>query len=120
ARLLEEGELQTPALGRPSKTLRLATERAQVLGVVIDRNRCRVVPAGLDGRLQEDQVHTFSTPKTYEAIIETTTDHARQLMSRRGMTTLGIGLSLPGLVDRRQGRAVFSPNLHQTDGRRPT
>jgi predicted NBD/HSP70 family sugar kinase len=33
--------------------------------------------------------------------------------------TLCLGLSTPGLINTRTGRAMFSPNLHITDGRSP-
>ena len=42
-----------PVIGRPAMKLRLATASAQVLGIVIDVNRCSVVATGLDGELRE-------------------------------------------------------------------
>jgi N-acetylglucosamine repressor len=117
ARLIEEGEANSePALGRPGKLLRLANQGAQVLGAVLDAHQCQVVSAGVDGLLKD--TFSFPTPDTYDAILEHLVAHARQLM-RRGVRTLGLGLSLPGLIHRREGRAVLSPNLHQTDGKFP-
>ena len=46
------------------------------------------------------------------------TRHARRLVERRRSPVLGLGVSMPGLLHRREKRTVFSPNLHQTDGRR--
>src|SRR5579885_1053682 len=43
AGLLEEAAAPGAARGRPAPRLRLASERAQVLGVVIDAGRCKVV-----------------------------------------------------------------------------
>jgi N-acetylglucosamine repressor len=40
-------------------------------------------------------------------------------MDRPGITTLGVGLSLPGLVDYREQRSVLSPNIPITDGQQP-
>ena len=40
-------------------------------------------------------------------------------MAMLGVTTLGIGVSLPGLVDYRHGRGVLSPNVPITNGHAP-
>jgi N-acetylglucosamine repressor len=116
AKLIEEGDAGPPALGRPGKKLRLATVGSQVLGAVLDAHQCHIVAAAVDGRLKDS--FTFPTPKTYEGILDELVAHAQRLQ-RRGVRTLGLGLSLPGLVHRSEGKAVFSPNLHQTDGRYP-
>src|SRR3954464_126457 len=51
--LLEEAEVAEATGGRPATRLRLARDGAQVLGAVIDADRCLVVSAGLDGRLHD-------------------------------------------------------------------
>jgi N-acetylglucosamine repressor len=43
--------------------------------------------------------------------------HARRLMDRRKSTVMGLGASVPGLINRREGRSLVSPNLHQLDGK---
>jgi N-acetylglucosamine repressor len=40
-------------------------------------------------------------------------------MARPKVKTLGVGVSLPGLVDYRTGRGVLSPNVPMTDGHAP-
>ncbi len=62
ARLLEEGDLQRPALGRPGKVLRLANETASVLGLVVGARRCELVSAGLDGEIHPEYVAPLETP----------------------------------------------------------
>src|SRR5262245_7442558 len=68
--LLEEGDAPEQTLGRPATRLRLATRTAQVLGVVIDAEQCRVVAAGLDGRLHADRQRTVPTPDSYEGLLD--------------------------------------------------
>lgn len=119
AGLLEETEAPGLSRGRPAKRLRLASETAQVLGMVIDADMCRVAPAGLDGRLLEERSLQFPTPHTYSELLETIADHARRLMVRRGVSTLGIGISMPGLIDYRERRGVLSPNVPITNGHSP-
>jgi predicted NBD/HSP70 family sugar kinase len=115
---LEENE-PAEAFGRPAKRLGLATRSVQVLGLVIDADLCRVVAAGLDGQIQADHTREFSTPDTYETLISEATLHARELMSRAEVKTVGMGVSIPGLVDYRQKRSLLSPNVPITNGRRP-
>ncbi len=120
AGLLEETEeTRGPSRGRPSRKLQLASVTAQVLGFVIDAENCRIVPAGLDGTLDDARNIEFPTPATYEALIDAATRHALRLTQREGVKTLGVGVTLPGLVDYRQKRGVLSPNVPITNGRAP-
>lgn len=117
--LLEEAEIPEATGGRPATRLRLARDGAQVLGAVIDADRCLLVSSGLDGQLHET-IRSFATPDTYPRLLDALTRHARSLMDRDGVTTLGVGLSLPGLVDYRTQRGVLSPNVPLTNGRSPS
>jgi predicted NBD/HSP70 family sugar kinase len=119
AGLLEEGPAPQGMPGRPGNVLRLASERAQVIGIAVDADRCSVAAAGLDGTIWEDTRSEFITPGSYQRLVDTIADSATQLMRRRSAETLGIGISVPGLVNRREGKTVFSPNLHITDGHAP-
>src|SRR5262249_21074379 len=118
ANLLEEGEFQPGPLGRPGKSLRLASRQVSVLGVAVGVHQCEIVSAGLDGRLRPDAASVFDPPPRYAALIRSLVFRARRLLKANETTVLGLGVSLPGLLNRRQGRTVFSPNLHQTDGHR--
>ncbi len=118
ARLLEEGDFRRPALGRPGQVLRLANETASVLGLVVGAKRCELAPAGLDGMIPPEHVVQFETPARYADLIRTIARQARRLIDRRRIPVMGLGVSMPGLLNRREKRTVFSPNLHQTDGRR--
>src|SRR5262245_19760995 len=104
--------------GRPATRLRLACDGVQVLGIAVDADTCRLVSAGLDGCLHSETVEV-STPSSYGPLSTTLTRHARQLMARPGVATLGVGLSLTGLIDYRAQRSILSPNLPFTDGHSP-
>ncbi len=117
--LVEEMDLPEPTGGRPARHLRLARAAAQVLGAVVDADCCQIVAAGLDGHLL-DEPRTFATPDRYGRLIDALAEHARPLMDRAGVTTLGAGISLPGLVDYRSQQGVLSPNVPFTDGRTPS
>jgi N-acetylglucosamine repressor len=118
ARLLEEGNARPQTLGRPGKVLRLASKKSSVLGLVVGARQCELVSAGLDGAIPPDHVAAFDTPARYGDLLQTIVREARGLIARRRIQVLGLGVSMPGLLNRREKRTVFSPNLHQTDGRR--
>ncbi|MEX0867931.1 MAG: ROK family transcriptional regulator [Pirellulales bacterium] len=113
--LLEEEDAPAPLRGRPAKQLRLASKASQVLALVIDAEKCCLAAAGLHGELDEQRVHRFATPDTYEALIETAVEQAQAFANKRGLRTLGMGISLPGLLDYRDRRSVLSPNLPLTN-----
>jgi len=115
---LEEIE-SASAFGRPAKRVTLASRHAQVLGLVIDAPSCRLVAAGMDGQIRSEDTCVFSTPDTYEELIRTAAEYARIAMRREGVTTLGMGISMPGLVDYRQKRGLLSPNIPLTNGQCP-
>jgi len=118
AGLLEEVEAPELARGRPAPKLQLATTSAQVLGITIDAGHCEVIAAGLTGAPRGD-VRAVPTPHTYPELLTALESAASELMAKPGMTTLGLGLSLPGLVDYRAGRGVLSPNVPITNGLSP-
>jgi N-acetylglucosamine repressor len=116
ANLLEEGDLQQPALGRPGKVLRLASTTVSVLGAVVGARRCELVSAGLDGRIRPQHARQFATPARYADLVKAFVKCTRQLMRANGTTVLGLGVSIPGLLNRREKRTVVSPNVPQTNG----
>jgi N-acetylglucosamine repressor len=117
AGLLEEGDARQQALGRPGRVLRLATKSVSVLGAVVGAKRCELISAGLDGQIHAEHVRTFATPERYSGLVNAFVRHSRQMIAERATQVQGLGISMPGLLNRRERRTVFSPNLHQTDGR---
>ena len=119
AGLLEEGDALETGRGRPGKKLSLARLTTQVLGVIVDADRCRVVSAGLDGKLHAERQQEFVTPPSYEELIAHAETLCRDLMERKGVLTSGVGICLPGLVDYRRGRSILSPNVPVTNEHSP-
>jgi predicted NBD/HSP70 family sugar kinase len=118
-KFVEEFECKDNAIGRPAKRLRLATQTAQVLGLVLDASECRLVSAGIDGEVHRDSLMRFETPQTYGELLSTATERAQQFLRRKGVTTLGLGISIPGLFDYRDQKGLLSPNLPFTNGQSP-
>ncbi len=78
--LLEEVKGNGVSVGRPAPKLRLATESVQVLGVVIDVNRCSVVASGLDGVLSDRRTRQVETPANYDDLLAAIVRDASALM----------------------------------------
>ena len=116
--MLEETGVADNLRGRPANKIRLATESAQVIGVVIDREHCTILSAGLDGRLNNGVIKV-NTPSTYTDIIQTVVEKCAVPIAREGIKTLGMAVSVPGLVDARTGMAMLSPNLSIINGHTP-
>ena len=116
--LVEEGGARPSSIGRPARILRLAKEKIQVIGIALDADRCVLASAGLDGSIDEGRSLSAPTPRSYAALLDTLETLVRKLL-RPEVVTASIGISSPGLVRGRAGVAVFSPNLHLTDGRKP-
>ncbi|MAT14912.1 MAG: transcriptional regulator [Planctomyces sp.] len=116
--LVEEVNAQQTTLGRPGKLLRFSSTKKQVIGVVLDIRKCWVGMCGFDGIISEQNSHYFATPATYEELLDTIEDRIRLLMANCD-STVGVGISAPGLTNSVDQRTVFSPNLHMTDGRTP-
>jgi N-acetylglucosamine repressor len=76
-----------------------------------------VLHSGLDGRYQEPDVQRFPTPGSYKALMDALVKRIAPLV--KGKAALGVGLSMPGLIDREKGEGILSPNLHVTDGHAP-
>jgi predicted NBD/HSP70 family sugar kinase len=118
AGLIEEGESPQGAFGRPGKLLRLASENTQVIGVVLEPQRCSVAAAGIDGTLRGEAEH-FATPGTYQALLAEISERIAVLTRRGADRTLGVGISAPCLVNTRLQESVFASNMHIIDGRSP-
>lgn len=112
---LEQADSRITAKGRPGKIFRLATSSAQLLGILIQIDRCILAPAGLDGIPREGESVTFPTPRTYGALLDALVEHTKPFLNGDRGRCLGVGLGVPGLVDETTGRIALSPNLRFLD-----
>ena len=87
--------------------------------MVVDTKRCWVVSTGLDGQLRPERTEQLTTPGTYEGLIDVLAAAAQRVLARHPGAALGVGISLPGLVDPQAQRAVYCPNLHLIDEHTP-
>ena len=97
----------------------MATDRTHVVSCVIDVNECRVSAAGLDGRLKQEGAAAFETSADFHVLMTRLEKCLRGHPGIRDKTCLGIGLTIPGLINRDSGEVIFSPNMHFLDGKAP-
>ena len=110
-KLLEEIEDTSSGPGRPAKRLSLAYENSQVIGVTLSGSECSVVTSGLNGIIHEDRTLSFPNPAAYDSLLVDITSRVKQITSRNGIATLGVGISVPAIIDYREQRVVLSANL---------
>ena len=115
AGVLEEFDAGESRIGRPSKQLRLSGVRVQVLGAVLGVQETTLAAAGLDGVIDPQSRQVFATASSYRKTLQRLAKGVQTLRGRVAQT-LGLGVSVPGLIDEDEGRLLFSPNLHLTDG----
>ena len=88
-----------------------------ILGLVIDINECRLTSAGLDGRLDEDDVETFVAESAdYNAWLDVLVTRIKPYLRHSSVRCAGLGVTVPGLIDR-NGVIELAPNIHMLDGR---
>jgi predicted NBD/HSP70 family sugar kinase len=103
-------------LGRPGRKLRLNRTRAKFLGIHLGVQQTSL--AGLTlGVAEEDRwavSFEFKAGKSHP--IQAWQQELRQAAKALGkQKLLGVVLSVPGVVDERENRILFSPNLHWTE-----
>jgi len=117
SKLLEEIEDSPSGPGRPAKRLRLASEDSQVIGVTLSDTECVVASAGLDGVIADGCSQSFPTPASYDSLLVSITGLVKELMLRDDKATLCLGVSIPGIIDYPEQRAVLSANLPLLNGK---
>lgn len=115
AAVVHEGEVAPSSGGRPATYLQINAEKAYVVGISIGVHQTVCGVSDFNGRiLNQRTVRTDSDGPQFLATLGE--EIAAQLKAnfRRGRLA-GVGVSVPGLVDRADGCLVRSPNLGWSD-----
>lgn len=92
-------------------------EMSKSIGITLSDTECVVASAGLDGVIAEGCTRSFLTPSTYDALLVKISSTAKELMLQEEKSTLCLGVSIPGIVDYQEQRAVISANLPLLNGK---
>jgi len=113
AGLIHEGELAKPAGGRPSRVLALDTGRYVVLAADVGEDHVRVLLTDLTGTVVAERLGSMPVSAGAPAVLGWVAATGRALLADTGRAPgdlLGVGLSVPALVDHARGR-VTSPSV---------
>jgi len=113
--LIQETDLQSSKVGRPGMLLELNPKGGFAIGIELGVDFISIILTDFIARVQwREQV--CSDPNEDQITIldcaATLTQHALDYGLSQGLRPLGIGMGVPGLVDLRQGKLIFAPNLH--------
>src|SRR5262249_12359853 len=99
--------------GRRPTFLRLNDERV-IIGVDIRPTQTTVALADVNGKFASQEV--MPTPRDPQTAVDELIERAQRLIrASQGKKIEGIGISLPGRVERGTGRLMFAPNLGWPD-----
>ncbi len=105
-----EGALGHAARGRKPRFLHLNSERAGIIGVDVRPQVTTLALADLSARfITQDSLPTASDPQVFVADLAERIQNLRR--SHAQIFCEGIGVGLPGRVDRETQRLIFAPNL---------
>lgn len=106
--------LDTSGGGRPATLLDLAPQAGHIIGVELGVGFILVVLTDFVGQIVWRHLQETDSNESQEAIIAYAldlVDQARAVSRAREVRLLGLGLTLPGMVDVQKGVLLFSPNL---------
>jgi len=104
-------------VGRPRKVYELASTNRTVIGLVLGPARCEIVLGGCDGSIRDDSTLFFNMPDNYEDLLDEITRQVERIKVEYHLHPLGIGMTVPGQVDRHSQRLISCPNIPQLVGR---
>jgi glucokinase-like ROK family protein len=115
---VQETTLQDPKIGRPGMLLQLSPNGGFAIGIEIGVDFFSIILANFTAEVlwRKRVFHDAHAPSVQ--IIEQAEiliNEALEVGTARGLRPLGIGVGLPGLVDARQGKLVYAPNLGWSD-----
>jgi predicted NBD/HSP70 family sugar kinase len=102
-----------PRMGRPGRMLRLTRSKSRFLGIKLGLAETYLSPLPLSITDEDQWLIRFKTPATAKEWSGKLHQAAAQIGQK---SFWGILVSVPGLVDERKGRILYSPNLRWTAG----
>jgi predicted NBD/HSP70 family sugar kinase len=113
------GRVESPLGGRPSITLEFDDEHAVVLAADLDTRHARAAVLSLTGEILAEHSGTLVVEDGPDAVLGDLGHWFAELLEKAGHradAVCGIGLAVPGPVDRDTGRVVQPPIMPGWDG----
>lgn len=115
--VIETG-VQSSVTGRPSILLELNPHGGYMIGARLDVDYCSAILTNFSSEIlwRSDIRHDWNDDRQHiQNNLLTLIQEAFQQVPRTGRPVLGLGVSMPGLVDDVQGVLLFAPNLGWRD-----
>lgn len=115
---VQETIRRDPTIGRPGTLLTFNPSGGFAIGVEIGVDFLSVMLTNFTAEVLWQHRQPIAIGTNRFAIMETAENLIGEAVARGqelGLRPLGIGVGLPGLVDERNGKLVFAPNLKWTD-----
>lgn len=112
--LIRKVGMDTSGSGRPATLLDLSPQTGCIIGVELGVGFISVILTDFVGQILWRRLQETDPVEPQKAIIDKAlriVDEATSMSQSSGTRLLGLGLTLPGLVDIKEGILVFSPNL---------
>ncbi|HEX4262792.1 MAG TPA: ROK family protein [Verrucomicrobiae bacterium] len=100
-------------MGRPGRMLRLTQTKSRFLGMQLGLAETYLTPLPLSVSGENEWLVRFRTPETPREWSQALREAAAQMPQK---SFWGILVSVPGLVDERKAKILYSPNLRWTAG----
>ena len=113
--LIQETDLQSAKVGRPGMLLELNPKGGFAIGIELGVDCISVIVSDFIAQVQWREQACSDPSEDQIAILDqaaSLTQHALNFGLSQGLRPLGIGMGVPGMVDVRQGKLIFAPNLH--------
>ena len=115
---VHETGFQSLRAGRPSILLQLDPDAGCIIGAEIEVKFGSIILTDLAAHVFWRQEVDFGDNNQQDAILNSIAQLVRQACTKAAETNrhvLGLGVSLPGLVDVASGVLLFAPNMHWSD-----
>lgn len=117
AELLEAREAHGNKTGRPARLYSLAAQTAQILGLVIKPTGATLVAGGIDCRIESHRRIAIDLPDTYPQLLDRIAEHAAGLLGQSDARPLGLGVSVPAMLNPQTMPMLHAPSIPLLDGR---
>jgi predicted NBD/HSP70 family sugar kinase len=108
----ENGSTGSPRLGRPGQLLRLDHRKPRFVAIELGVAETNISALPVAISLEDKWACRFPTPKSPEPWLKKLKSIASEIQADQ---LWGVLVSVPGIVDERAGKVLFSPNLHWSE-----
>lgn len=116
--IVEEGGVAESSGGRKPVIIRMIPEARLSFGVDISPNKIRIALMDLNATILEEKSAEYETNKSFEEILCITREIIESIIKKNNIhrdKILGIGFSLPGIVDEENLVLEIAPNINVKD-----